>query len=142
MNENTLYFYECEDGLLEINVDYQKTHPLTARQLFENLLLREMTTLKGRIDALRKLFSFAYNVPVYINPAMVFFKVSGKERLWVNGANVATIKNRTGKGIIIFKCGILLATDKNYRTLKNAYEKILMISVDKNDLFSDQDLYF
>ncbi|HOA78186.1 MAG: hypothetical protein WBL47_07050 [Bacilli bacterium] len=135
MNKNTLYFYELETGILEINVDYQKTHRLTARQIFNNLLLRELTTLKGRLDALKELFSFSYNVPVYINSGMIFFKVFGKDKIWVNGANVLDIKNRGNQGIIIFKCGILLETGKNFRALKNAYNKILLITDYKNGLF-------
>ena len=136
MNKNTLYFYQYDKELLEINIDYRKIHRLTSIQLFNNLLLKEMTTLKGRLEAIKLIFSFSYNVPIYINQDMVFFKVFGKDKIWVNGTNIAEIKNKNNKGIIIFKCGKLLETTKNYRTLKNIYNKVLDIINYKNGFFS------
>ncbi|MCK9535973.1 MAG: competence protein ComK [Bacilli bacterium] len=136
MNKNTLYFYQYDNELLEINIDYRKIHHLTPTQLFNKLLLKEMTTLKGRLEAIKLIFSYSYNIPIYINQDMVFFKVFGKDKIWVNGSNVSEIKNRNDKGIIIFKCGKLLETTKTYRTLKNIYHKVLEVKNYKNDLFS------
>ena len=95
-----------------------------------------MTTIKGRLEAIKLIFSYSYNIPIYINQDMVFFKVFGKDKIWVNGSNVSEIKNRNDKGIIIFKCGKLLETTKTYRTLKNIYHKVLEVKNYKNDLFS------
>jgi len=135
MNKNTLYFYQYYNELLEINIDYRKKHRLTPSQLFNNLLLKEMTTLKGRINALKKIFSLSYNVPIYINQDIIFFKVFGKNKIWVNGSNIADIKNKNNKGIIIFNCGIVLETTNHYRTIKKKYNMILEILNYKNDLY-------
>lgn len=134
MNKRTLYFIEGDKELLEINVDYEKKHTVSPRQLFRNLLLREITTLKGRLDAIKSIFSYSYNIPVYINDDMIFFKVYGEHKLWINGANVQDIKNKNNRAVIVFKCGRVFETTSNYRTAINAFRRAAQILDYKNGL--------
>lgn len=134
MNNNTLYFYQLEDKLLEINIHYRKTYKTSATKIFQKLLLNEMTTIKGRIDAIKQIFSYSYNVPIYINQKMIFFKIFGKDKIWVNGSNIESVKKRNEKAIIIFKNGYLLEIEKNYRTIKTMYDRIINILDYKNGL--------
>lgn len=133
MNKDTLYLVEIENAVLEVNLHYQITHQKRVKKLFEECCLFELSTLKGRQEAIKILFDYKYNIPIYINQYMLFIKVRSRENLWINCPKICSIiKTKEGTDII-FPSGKILKTNANYRTLKTSYQKALNILNYKND---------
>jgi len=137
MDKNTLYFYDLENEILEINMYYQKRYKTSSNKLFNKLCLKEFTTLKGRQDAIKKIFSYSYNLPIYINDDIIFIKMFGREKIWVNASNIDRLEKKENNTLIVFKDGQTLESIKNYRTLNNTYKKVIDIINYKNGLVYD-----
>lgn len=123
----TLYFEEREGGTVQVSAKGIKEYGFPVKKIFEELCLRELTTLEGRIDAVRKLYGYKYNVPVYVNEEMLFFKICGNKIHWLNFSQVASIIKTKHGTDFVFKDGTVLNTGANYRTSLRAYEKAATI---------------
>ncbi|HEY8395746.1 MAG TPA: competence protein ComK [Bacilli bacterium] len=122
-----LYFIETENGATQVSTDDTKKFGIPVTKIFEQLCLQELTTLKGRIDAVKKLFDYKYNVPVFVNSDLLFFKVRDEKIYWINFVQISSIiKTKIGTDFA-FKDGTLLKTKANYRSSLNAYKKTLKI---------------
>ncbi|NLD25986.1 MAG: hypothetical protein GX661_01350 [Acholeplasmataceae bacterium] len=133
MNKGTLYLIEYDNYIEETNLLYQRTHSGKIRKLFQKYCLQELTTLEGRITAVKQIFNYGYNVPVYINRDLLFIKVHGQQTMWIN---ICTIQQllKTPKGTdLIFQGDVVLHLDANYRSMVNAYKKAQAILAYKND---------
>jgi hypothetical protein len=137
MNKDTIYLIEDDDRVEEVNLLYRKSHSLRIKKLFQNCCLRELTTLEGRIEAVKRVFAYGYNVPVYINPSLLFIKIHSANTLWINIVNVLRVIKTPAGADIIFRGDVLLHLDANYRSVLNAYKKALAILEYKNDFIFD-----
>lgn len=132
MNENTLYFFDLNNELKETNINYQKIHKMSCDVFFQEMCYQDITTLKGRIDAIKKIFSFAYNIPIYLNNKMIFFKINDDRMIWINAINVIDIFKKENNTIIVFRNGHSLEVNKNYRNIRKSYLKAKEIIDYKN----------
>lgn len=132
MDNNTLYLIELENKFIEKNIHFEKLHIISINQHFNDLCMQDLTTLQGRITAIKTIFSYNYNPPIYINNDLIFFKVKDKNTFWINGALIEDIKNKNNKCLIIFKGGFYLDLNKNYRTIMSNWLKIKEIINYKN----------
>ncbi|HHX80774.1 MAG TPA: hypothetical protein GX692_06905 [Acholeplasmataceae bacterium] len=122
-----LYLLDKETETIEVSTYDTKKLGIPVKKLFENFCLCELTTLKGRVDAIKKIYHYKYNVPVYINRKLVFFKIRFEETYWINAMQVAGIV-KEGKGAALtFKNGLVLKTSVSYRSLLNSYNKAMRI---------------
>lgn len=79
----TILCYECEERIVQSN--YKK--------VVHNLCLQEYTSLSGRIEAVKEIFGFKYNIPIFINKKNILVKITQNEyNLWLNVYNIVGVK--------------------------------------------------
>lgn len=125
-----LYYFEDGQEVIEVSDLDQKAYPLPLTKIFESLCIKEFTTLKGRIDAIKKIYGYSYNVPIYISSDLVFFKIKGENVFWVNLFEVGNIIKSEKGTDIVFKGGKILKTSTLYRSVVNSYKKALRVIQD------------
>lgn len=94
------------------------------------LCLNELTTLEGRIKALKYKFNLIKNVPIYINPNLVLFSIKCAitiDNIYVNSIYIKSISKQDKKCQIVFYDNNELIVNSTYITLKNKYEKCIKI---------------
>ena len=61
----------------------------TLRSYINSLCINNLSTLKGRLDATKKLLNIKYNLPIYVNKDMILFKIKEDEKVfWINYNNI------------------------------------------------------
>jgi competence transcription factor ComK len=122
-----LYLLDNENETIEVSIFETKKHGVPVKKYFEKLCLRELTTLRGRIDAIKKIYQYKYNVPVYINRELIFFKIRSDKTYWINAVQVTGIIKQEKGANLTFKNGNVLKTNLSYRSLFNSYKKAMRI---------------
>jgi competence transcription factor ComK len=120
---NILYYIEAETETIEVSEFQENKYNSPIKKIFENLCLSELTTLKGRIDAIKKVYNYGYNVPIYINSNLILFKIKDHRTLWINYFKVGSIIKKKNGADIVFKNGTVLNTSVSYRSLLNSFSK-------------------
>lgn len=88
------------------------------------LCLENLCTMKGRIEAVRKLFLYKYNAPLFVNSENIFMKVTGRYIAWINVTEIDKIYKDSDKVVITFLTGKVLKVNINYRTFMKNYKRI------------------
>jgi hypothetical protein len=132
MDKNTLFLSEANNKIIEKNLYYELEHCTDSNDLFNKECLKEFTTLKGRIDALKVVYNYRYNVPIYINNGLLFIKIKNEEILWVNVHQVIEITKDADQVLIVFPNEIKYRIKANYRTIIGSYKKTMSIIKNKN----------
>lgn len=89
---NLLYLKENSYQTLLYYTDEQIIKEDDYKNFLHTLCLKEYTTLKGRIEAIKELFGFKYNVPIYINDKIILVKIpEGEYNIWINVYNIVSI---------------------------------------------------
>ncbi|MFH5881993.1 competence protein ComK [Liberiplasma polymorphum] len=100
-------------------------------QFINTLLIKELTTFDGRIEALKKQCSLKYNVPIYINHKLCLFSLTPLRDTDVICLNVhaiqAIIEQEINKTMIIFNSNETLILNYNYRLVKKRYDRTIQI---------------
>lgn len=112
-----------------INNEVNEIDILLERYL-NNLCLNDLTTLSGRINAIKEKYHIVKNVPIYIKDDLVLFPTSNKKNysnIYLNSVYIKRIIPQEEKTKIIFYDNQSLIIDKNYHTIKLSYEKCLKI---------------
>lgn len=120
-NRSTIIY--CANGkLYEI--------PINIDNYFNNLCLNELTTLTGRMNAIKLKYHIIKNVPIYINKQLVFFPSNNTksiDNIYINSIYIKFIENMDSKCRIIFFNNQELIVDNSYNIIKNKYEKCIKI---------------
>lgn len=96
----------------------------------DNLCLQELTTLKGRVEAIKRKCHIRKNVPIYITSQVVLFPTSNKksvDNIYVNSVFVKNIDSNHNLTNITFYDDTILTIDKPSHIIKLYYEKCLKI---------------
>ena len=120
-NRSTIIYY--------INNEVEEKDILLERYL-NNLCLDDLTTLKGRIDAIKEKYHIVKNVPIYIKDNLVLFPTSNKKQysnIYLNSVYIKKIIPKEENTLIIFYDNQKLIIDKHYHKIKLSYEKCLKI---------------
>lgn len=117
-----------DDGKIHKESDLQK--------YLHTLCLQEYTTLKGRIEAVKEVFGFKYNIPIYINEKVIFVKIPQEEyNLWINVYNIVSINKVDQYNTrIVFTNNFSLIVIMNKNRLVSIIKKGQMIK-NKNGLY-------
>lgn len=109
-----------------IKVVWNKKEEIIIKSLntyLNEICLENLCTVKGRIEAVRKLFLYKYNVPLFVNSENIFMKVTGRYIAWINIVEIDKIYNDNDKVVITFLTGKVLKVNINYRTFMKNYQK-------------------
>lgn len=117
MNENTLYFIDYKSYFKLVNIDYSKLISNKPKTYINNMLLNHFTTLEGRMNAIKSISNSNYNIPIYINSHLLFFKVQTNPDIWVNLFHIHNISNKT----LIFSNGNTLRVNRSNKSLVKSF---------------------
>lgn len=133
--EKTINYFETFPQVIEHNCEKTVLHEESLTTLFSQACLKELTTLEGRIHGIKIVFGLKYNVPVYINDYLLFFKITvSSNQYWFNYFQINDVQKKNQQTLIIFKNKDSLLIDKSFRIFRNTYEKAMLIADYKNGL--------
>jgi len=104
-------------------------------QYLNDLCLKELTTLDGRIKAIKQSYKIIKNVPIYISEDKVFFnveKLTASNNLLINTKFVKAVEPLENKCKIIFYNNLSIIINKEYQVIRNKIEKCLKIKTQIN----------
>ena len=103
----------------------------TIDEYFDYLLLQQLTNLKGRIAATKKLYGYKKLVPIYINSSLVFFPINNLkeyDNIYINARNIVNIYEKGSKTVIEFMGTDKLYVNKSYNQIIKYYNRSLSIN--------------
>ena len=103
----------------------------TIEEYFDYLLLQQLTNLKGRIAATKKLYGYKKLVPIYINSSLVFFPINNLkeyDNIYINARNIINIYEKGSKTVIEFMGTDKLYVNKSYNQIIKYYNRSLSIN--------------
>lgn len=112
-----------------INNEVEEKEILLEKYL-NNICLEFLTTLSGRIEAIKEKYNIVKNVPIYIKDNLVLFPTFSKNHIsniFLNSIYIKKILPYEDKTIIVFYDNQELIIDKHYHTIKLSYEKCLKL---------------
>lgn len=131
MNSSILYL---EKGNRSTIIHYAnhiiEEQPYNIERYLNMLCLNELTTLEGRIEAIKNKFNLIKNVPIYINPHLVLFTIKCTktiDNIYVNSIYIKSIIKNEKICRIIFYDNQEININSTYSTLKTKYEKCIKI---------------
>lgn len=89
ITNNEIIFYDNSKKQINVKLD----------KLFDSICLNEMTTLKGRKEAIKILFGYHNNPPLYLTKNIVLIRVEDALKNTTVYLNVTYIKNIKQEGI-------------------------------------------
>ena len=121
----------CAEGTLIVYDDRQETVACGLKQVFNRLLLDELTTFQGRLDALKGLTTWQRDVPLFINQHCCLFVTTAyrdSTAVFVNCVAVVSIRpyDQTSSEIC-FKSLNRRRVHVPYSRLKRKYDKALQL---------------
>ena len=112
-----------------INNEVEEKEILLEKYL-NNICLEFLTTLSGRIEAIKEKYNIVKNVPIYIKDNLVLFPTFSKNHIsniYLNSIYIKKILPYEDKTIIVFYDNQELIIDKHNHTIKLSYEKCLKL---------------
>ena len=96
-------------------------------QFLNHLLLNELTTLSGRIEALKKKYALKYHVPIVVNQQVCFFTLRPLRHPHSICLNIYAIKSFVGyettQTMIVFHNYETLILNYPYHLLKKRFDQ-------------------
>ena len=109
-----------------------KTYKVSFNNYINKVLLKDLTTLPGRIDAVKIKYHIYKLVPIYIDKdicLLPLFNLNSDINIYINVYQVLKTINDSNKTKIIFIDGEELYVNINTSTLKNKIKKVLSIMI-------------
>lgn len=103
-------------------------------ELFDNYLLKQLTTLKGRLDAVSKVYHINKNIPVFLDNNLVFIQIFNKKQhnnIYINVYKIIDMIKDKENTVIIFEDGSKLFVEKPLHIIKKYYNNSLKINLFK-----------
>ncbi|HPT89363.1 MAG TPA: competence protein ComK [Bacilli bacterium] len=129
-----LYIVDKRYNLIIHYEEYQTLVDTSLKKFLNELCLQEYTTLEGRIKAIKHLFNFKNNPPLYINQHIILVKVLTKDDIyWINVYNIVDIvKVNSCQTKIIFKDNSTLLINKDKNSVIKSFKKARLIINQRN----------
>lgn len=121
-----LYIIESNNKIKVVYDCYEKYLEKSGEVFLNELCLKELCTKSGRIEAVKKVFGYKYNVPIFVNQDNIFLKVKANKVAWINIISVGKIYKDNDKVNIIFFSGKVLKVNTGY---KNFCKKFKMLDI-------------
>ena len=107
----------------QLIIFYENNTPKIYKESIEtyidNILLNDLTTYKGRLDAVKKKYNYKKLIPIYINQYICLiplYSLKSEYNLYINIYNILDINGST---IIAFKNGMKIKINKQIKTIKD-----------------------
>lgn len=129
-----LYLKKNNRAIIVVTQNGESILPVTIETFLNGFCINALTTLQGRIVAIKQKYNIRKNVPIYISHQLFLFSTFNKRDLnniYINAYNILTIKkDAENNAVIIFKNRSELLIGKKYEIIKSYYEKALIINND------------
>jgi len=116
-SKKTLLFLSQNEFKLDANIEHT----------IDVFCLQQGTTIKGRVEAIRKVLQIYQKVPIYIHEDLFLFPTTSSKSndcVWMNYCNIRKlIIVNYYETIIIFKDKSLLSIVLNYRIIKKQMQR-------------------
>lgn len=132
INQDILYLKKSNRSTF---IKYINQSEMTVNILMDNLLndylLQDLTTLKGRIDAISKVYHIFKHIPIYLKDNIVLIQTNNKkeiDNIYINSYNIIDMvkdSNQTTK--VVFIDGSQMIVNRPYHLLKKYYDLSLQI---------------
>ena len=96
-----------------------------------NILLSQLTTVVGRVEAIKTIYGFKKLVPIYIDRQLILFPIANLkdyENIYVNASNIIRIIKKETFTVIEFICGKKLYVNKSYFQINKYYKRAISIN--------------
>lgn len=100
--------------------------------LFDKILLKQLTTYDGRIEAIKKVYHIYKHIPIYIDYNLVFIQIFNKKQynnIYINICRIIDMIKDGEDTIIIFDDGFRIKITKPYHIFKKYYNNSLKINL-------------
>lgn len=89
----------------------------TFKEYINELLIKDLTDIEGRLKAIKSKYGYKKLIPIYIRDDLCFIPLENTQynKLYINIYSIVKILNNE----VIFIDGEVLKTKKNFKTLKN-----------------------
>lgn len=131
IDKNILYLKKLQKITIIKNIGYDE---VVLKDRFVNIinsyLVKDLTTLKGRLDATIEKYNIHKNVPIYITQDIILIQTHNKkenDNIYINVCNIIDIIKDNNNTIIIFIDKSLLRVNKPYHLIKKYYDLSLKI---------------
>lgn len=100
--------------------------------LFDEYLLNHLTTLKGRLDAIKKVYHINKNIPVYLDYNLIFIQIFNKKQtnnIYINICRIIDMIKDNEDTIIVFDDGSKLKIKKPFHLINKYINNSLKINL-------------
>lgn len=126
-----LYIYQLDEHLVIETINGQEVFKDTFEQFMMPYCLAYLTTLKGRLDAIKIKYHWRKQVPLFIDSELVLFPIANQKDLnniYINAYNIKRISSiDVQKSQIFFKNGHTLLVSKSAKMVEKYYLRALSI---------------
>ena len=115
----------------EIYVNGKEKLNIKFNDYINQLLLGQLTTLKGRVDAIKSKYKLLKLTPIYINKYMCLFPIynlKDYENIFINVFEIKTLDTINKKTRIEFINGDKLIVNKNINVINNYIRRAISIN--------------
>lgn len=100
------------------------------------VLIDDLTTLKGRLKAIRIKYGMRKNIPIYLNNYLVFFRLIEDDKLiYINAMMVLRLTKDGDNTVIYFKNDSKLLVKRKVRFIKSQWERSLLIEKSNENVY-------
>lgn len=111
----------------EIKINNKTVIQKTFEQYLNSLLIKDLTTYKGRIDAIRIKYNYRKLIPIYICEDLCLIPIENKKSIDNLYLNIYSIKYIDITSNIIFNDNTIIKLDKKYHIIKKYIKRALTI---------------
>lgn len=130
MEKSILYIEKLDNTIVHYINKESESFSISILKYLDSLCLKNLTTLEGRLDAIKYNFNIVKNVPIYITENLVLFTTHNKrnsQNKYINSIYVKSIEKVDSAIKIEFYDGEFVLVKNSYHIIKNNYEKCLKI---------------
>lgn len=122
---NLLYIQDNRYNLIVQTEDTRHQINELLNKYLHQLCLKEHTTLKGRLQAIKELYGFKYNPPIYINNHIILVKIVDWNNIYyINVYNVVGLEKISHQQTkVIFSDQTVLVIKKSKRSISDQFKK-------------------
>ena len=129
-NNEILYIKQGNRESIIYYLDDKNKKEGVLTNLLNKWCLEELTTYKGRMEAIREKFHLRKYVPIYINEELMLMPTTTKndiDIIYINIVNILKIEKNDNKSKIIFKNRKELILNVDYEKLNRFYCRCINI---------------
>lgn len=137
MNLNdVLYISKNNRSCNLVYPDCTNTINQTVSTLLNNACVSTLSTLSGRVDAIKTLYNIKKSVPIFIESNLIFQPVLSNKawnQVYINVLKIYKLEDISPKTRIVFVSGNVLDVDISMKRLSSLVSNCLMINDDQSD---------